>query len=266
MTFIEVEQGQLHYKTYGNGERSLLCFHGFGQDHEAFESWSSRIGDDYTLYAFDIFYHGASTRPQKPLTKEEWSEILKRFLEYEGIQQFDVYGYSLGGRFAIASALAEPDRIGKLILSAPDGIFLTVWFKLATNPLLRGLFKYLLTHPEIMEHWVRFGEKTKVVSRYVADFVRKELHTNENRDRVFVSWNAFKSLGYSKSALIRLFNRHSFQRQIILGQRDHIITPSKILPLIEKMSEFDIHILPLKHHQLVGEPIINCIFPRVNKA
>lgn len=258
MTFINLKNGQLHYNKIGSGSKILLCFHGFGQDKSAFNDWGI-LGNHYTIYAFDLFHHGESTSTSKNLSKSAWKYIISQFLEAEGISSFSVFGFSLGGRFSIATALNFPDRIHHLILAAPDGIFQTLWFKLATTPIIRHLFKYLMAHPDLLDKWLIIGQKGKVMNRYVADFVRKELGSEENRVRVFKSWNSFKPLGYSKAQLIRLFNKYPFERTIIVGEKDQIIRPEFILPIIDQMSGFDVIQLPLKHHQLVGHPIIELI-------
>ncbi|SNT30168.1 Pimeloyl-ACP methyl ester carboxylesterase [Ekhidna lutea] len=259
MTKVESTNGQLHYSIYPGGERILLAFHGFGQDNKIFESWSKTLGDDYTIYAFDIFYHGKSSRDYGNLTKNEWAQYLQKFLQNENIKEFTIVGFSLGGRFAISSALSFPTQTQELILIAPDGVFLTIWFKLATNPSTRWLFKYFMLNPKKLEQLLRFNDKYKIVSSYLRDFVQKELGNPENRKRVYISWNHFKTLGYGKKQLAKEFKTAQFKRRIILGEKDHIIKPAKILPIIKTMGEFEVDILPMKHHQLVKPEIAKLI-------
>lgn len=262
MTKVELANGQLVYTKYGSGAEILIAFHGFGQDKNIFESWKPVLSDKYTIYAIDIFYHGDSTRSMGKLSKKEWEKIFTRFLVRENIQRFSLLGYSLGGRFAIASSLALPDRVNELILIAPDGVLLTIWFKLATNRSIKWLFKYVMLRPDKLEKLVALNDKYRLVSPYLGDFVRKELGDEFNRKRVYVSWNHFKSLGYSKRELSRHFRKHTFQRYIILGSKDHIIKPAKILPIIKKMGDFKVDILPLKHHQLVKPEVAKLILDK----
>ncbi len=265
MTKVELVNGQLHYSIYPGGERILLAFHGFGQDNKIFDSWSKILQPEYTIYAFDIFYHGKSTRNYGSLSKKEWAEYLKTFLQKEGIKEFTIVGFSLGGRFAISSALSFPKQTQELILIAPDGVFLTIWFKLATNPSIRWVFKYFMLNPEKLERLLRFNDKYKIVSSYLRDFVQKELGNPENRKRVYISWNHFKTLGYSKRQLAKGFKSAQFKRRIILGEMDHIIKPAKILPIIKTMGEFEVDILSMKHHQLVKPEVAKLILKSTTK-
>ncbi|WP_370086195.1 alpha/beta hydrolase [Ekhidna sp.] len=262
MTKIELPDGQLYYSKYGEGSQILIAFHGFGQDSKIFKEWTKNYGSVYTIYAFDIFYHGKSHRSKSTLTKKQWASYLLEFLQKEGVDNFSVLGYSLGGRFAIASAMILPKQVDEVILIAPDGIYLSIWFKLATSPWIRWLFKYFMLNPEKLERLIELNDKYKIASPYMGDFVRKELGEADNRKRVYISWNHFKTLGYSKRQLINAFNKHSFKKRIILGEKDHIIKPVKILPIIRKMGDFRIDTFPLKHHQLIKPEVAKLILEK----
>lgn len=265
MTHIQTQNGQLHYFKHPGGNKILLAFHGFGQNNKIFSDWIDLVKKEYTVYAFDLFYHGKSIRPYKKLMKEEWSEYLNAFLVKENINFFSVVGFSLGGRFAIATSLIFEKQTEELILIAPDGIFLTKWFKLATHPSIKWLFKYLMLNPEKLDKLINLNDRYKIVSPYLGDFVRKEMGEADNRKRVYISWNYFKSLGYSKKQLFFLFNKYSFKRRIILGSKDHIIRPKQILPIIHKMGEFKVDILPLKHHQLIKPEVAKLLVDNLPK-
>ncbi|MEP1033272.1 alpha/beta hydrolase [Ekhidna sp.] len=259
MTSIQTDNGQLFYFKFGDGDKILLAFHGFGQDNKIFQDWTKELGKEYTIYSFDLFYHGKSTRVYNSLSKNDWKFYLEQFLATEKITEFSVIGFSLGGRFAIASALTFPKKTKEITLIAPDGVFLTIWFKLATTPIIRLLFKHLLLNPSALDGLIAFNDKYRIVSPYLGNFVRKELGDAANRKRVYISWNHFKPLGYSKKQLASLFNQAEFKRRIILGSKDHIIKPEKILPIIRKMGGFEVDVLPLKHHQLIKQEVAKLI-------
>lgn len=250
MTFVTRNNGQLFYQVFGSGKETLLAYHGFGQDKGIFMEWANILGDKYRIIAFDLFYHGSSSRENEKLSKRDWQEWLALVLDKEAVSEFSILGYSLGGRFALATALGFPHLTIELTLIAPDGVFLTPWFKLATTPGVKLAFKYFMMHPDKLEKLLALNERSRILNRYVVDFVRKELGDEENRRRVYASWNDFKTLGYSRRDLIRLFNKYTFKRHLIIGNKDHIIHPKNILPIINQMGSFKVDILPMKHHQL----------------
>ncbi len=259
MTSVIQANGQLAYEKYGLGNEILLAFHGFGQDRTIFKAWTEKLNSKYTIYAFDLFYHGDSNREPDKLRKQEWSQWISQFLEQESIHQFSVLGYSLGGRFAICTALQFCEKITSLTLIAPDGIFLTPWFKLATTPGVRIAFKLLMAHPSLLERLIRLNEQSKIVNQYVTDFARKEMGDLQNRKRVYRSWNHFKAIGYPESELISKLNQSGFQKTLIIGDKDQIILPKNILRIVRRIKEITVHRLPLKHHQLIKPEIADLI-------
>ena len=57
---IVYQSSELYYYREGDGNKVILLFHGFGQDHKAFDSWIDVLESDYTIFAFDLFFHGNS--------------------------------------------------------------------------------------------------------------------------------------------------------------------------------------------------------------
>ncbi|MBC7893637.1 MAG: alpha/beta hydrolase, partial [Sphingobacteriaceae bacterium] len=112
----------LRYRSFGSGPRTLLAFHGMGQSGAAFSSLGTVLGDTFTTYAFDLFFHGESSGLNEPLSKPFWAELLRRFLAEKKVERFSVAGFSLGGRLALATLETLYDRIDEVILVAPDGL------------------------------------------------------------------------------------------------------------------------------------------------
>ncbi|MEM6642171.1 MAG: alpha/beta hydrolase [Bacteroidota bacterium] len=266
MTSVSRKNGQLVYEVFGTGNQILLAFHGFGQDRKIFGPWARILREDFKIYAFDLFYHGESTRRQDYLSKEEWKHWLEDFLQKEGIDHFSVLGYSLGGRFAIAAAMSFPDRVEALYLIGPDGIFLTPWFRLATTPGLRWVFKLFMYHPNVMARLLNFNSRFEVINPYVIDFIKKEMGDTASRKRIYRAWNYFKTLGYKKDALVECLKHSTFSKLLIVGEKDQIIKPSGILPLIKEIAGFEVVTLPLKHHQLARPQVAKAILDLANRS
>ncbi|MDB5273031.1 MAG: alpha/beta hydrolase, partial [Chitinophagaceae bacterium] len=102
---LETDKACLHYRQYGKGSSVLLCFHGYGQDHDVYRELETLYGSKYTIYSFDLFYHGQSFWHNKtqPLEKEDWSAIMADFFAIQKINRFSLVGYSMGSRFALAT-------------------------------------------------------------------------------------------------------------------------------------------------------------------
>ena len=130
-SFIHLHRHVLHFVKAGNGKHPLLVFHGFGQDHTLYVPLLRTLSPQYTLYIIDLFFHGKSewNADERPLEKEIWKEIINVILQEQHITSFSVLGYSLGGKFALATLEAFPERVEKIFLLAPDGITVGMWMR-----------------------------------------------------------------------------------------------------------------------------------------
>lgn len=72
----------------------------------------------HRLITIDLVGHGQTDAPKllRYYSMQEQVEILEAFFEWKQIEQFDLIGYSMGGRVALAYAMNYPQRIHTLIL------------------------------------------------------------------------------------------------------------------------------------------------------
>ena len=69
-----------------------------------------------------------------PLKKLIGKKPLRNLCKETGVQNFSLAGFSLGGKFALATLEAFPEKTKGIILLAPDGIKTSFWYSLATYP------------------------------------------------------------------------------------------------------------------------------------
>lgn len=242
----------LHYHRSGHGPHVLLLFHGFGQDHTAFHAWQPDPAA-FIVYRFDLYYHGDSNRTDRPLTKAEWQAAMVHFLEAEGIRHFSVAGFSLGGRFAIATAIAFPQHIRHLLLVAPDGIFMNPWYRFATGPVGNPLFRYLMHQPDRFFRWLRVFEWLRLASPMMIRFAQRELQDQANCQRVYRSWTYFRPLQHRPATLRDTLSRYRIPCTLVLGTKDRIIPPEKVLPHFHQSPTVVRQVLVARHHELLEE-------------
>ena len=120
-----------HYLHAGSGP-ALLLVHGFMGYSFSWRFVMGELAQHFSVYAVDLPGCGFSERSASlPGTLASDAEGLLNFMDYLGIEQFDVLGTSRGGGLAIALAglMAEHGmlhRIRRLVLSAP----INPWSKL----------------------------------------------------------------------------------------------------------------------------------------
>ena len=100
---------------FGHGQRIVLV-HGFTQTQETWTEIVSMLDQQFELLSIDAPNHGDSS--DLSLNLESGA---KAILDVGGNATY--VGYSLGGRFCLTAALAEPDKVQRLVLvSATAGI------------------------------------------------------------------------------------------------------------------------------------------------
>ena len=103
----------------------LLLLHGFMAYSFSWRFVIQGLAQHYSVYAVDLPNCGFSQRSDSfPGTLVSDAEHLLGFIDHFGIEQCDVLGTSRGGGLAIVvagllSERGQPDRIRKLVLSAP---------------------------------------------------------------------------------------------------------------------------------------------------
>lgn len=241
-----------YFKKTGTDGKVVILFHGFGQDHTAFHTLLPLLQKTNTIYSFDLFYHGKSNRKDQPLSRIEWRKRFAKFLLKEKIPAFSMIAFSLGGRFALATAIDFPEKIEKIILVAPDGIYNTFWYLFATSKIGNPLFRYLMRHPYRFFWLLDHFEKWKLVSPSMISFARKELTGRKNCLLVYRSWTYFRTLQLAPMTFISVMNEYKITIHAIFGEKDFIIPADKILPKLSGLDRLKSHILPVKHHELIG--------------
>jgi pimeloyl-ACP methyl ester carboxylesterase len=251
---IKFGDDNLDYHVYGHGPKVLITFHGFGQNGEYYESFGKSVGDTYTIYSFDLFFHANSEWKErnKALTKEEWRNILHLLLEKHHIHNFAVCGYSMGGKFALASLEAFPDRINQFILIAPDGIKTLFWYSLATYPTsFRKFFRAMITQPKYFYHILKFSKKLGIADKSLLKFANSQMNTRAQRRRVYLTWVVFRLLSFNMRAIGDLINKHQIPTIMVTGKYDKIITENNMMDFLQHVKVYENIVLEAGHNSLI---------------
>lgn len=224
----------LPFHKLGRGNRILLAFHGIGQDGAScFQPFEAHLGDVYTIYAFDLFFHGKSIFSKGELvTKDLWQSIILDFLLKNNINKFDIAGFSMGGRFALATLEAFPDHIEKVFLIAPDGVSEHPLYGFATRFwLIRRVFEWSMQKPQPFFSVVNVARQVGLVNSSMQRFVQQVLNTPEKRQTVYNSWVNFRNLRFDIPALHQLASNNNITVYLFVGEFDTLLKPAAVRKL-----------------------------------
>jgi pimeloyl-ACP methyl ester carboxylesterase len=253
---IKFGKNTLHYSIAGKGKIPLLAFHGFGQSKDVYLPFSKLLDDKYTVYAFDIFSHGESEWKDRnqALEKQDWEEILKILLQKHDIIEFAVVGYSMGGKFALASLELFPKKIKEFILIAPDGIKTSFWYSLATYPnSFRRFFRAMIVKPHYFYQILTFTKRLGLVDKSLLKFANTQMNTREKRRRVYMTWVVFRHLKYDLKLIAFIINQNKIPMMMFTGKYDKIITADNMMDLLKHVKEYEHVILEAGHNTLIAD-------------
>jgi pimeloyl-ACP methyl ester carboxylesterase len=229
-----------------------------------FDFFATSLARQYTFYVFDLYFHGKSTwtAGEKTLTKEEWKEILSLFLRENDITGFSVAGFSLGGKFALATLEAFPEKTEGIFLIAPDGIKTSFWYSLATYPVIfRKFFRSMILHPNRFLSLATGLNKTGLVDQGLIRFAEYQMNTEEKRSRVYYSWVVFRQLRFDLDHIAGLINHHRIKLTLIVGKYDKVIAPENMNRLLKKIPTCRFEVLESGHTGLINQSLPYFIDP-----
>ncbi|MEN7548478.1 alpha/beta hydrolase [Rapidithrix thailandica] len=219
-------EGKLTWTKYGNGEKVVLAFHGFGQHRSIYEKLGEKV-ENVSVYSFDLFFHGSNHLVTLSLSKRQFSEAIEHFLEEHGITRFSIIAYSIGVRSALAIVEKFPVQVEELVLLAPDGIRTNAIYKIATGTRLGNLFfKHLIENTHLILSTLDLFYKRNWLDKETYKVAYRLLSDPFTAHRVYNAWMVYRKFTFDTQKIASILNQYQIPVKIILGAKDSII-PAK---------------------------------------
>ncbi len=117
---------QMYYEIHGSGGVPLVLLHGglFNIDLQ-FGEVLPHLARTRQVIATDFQAHGRTNDIDRPLTSADLASDVVGLLRHLGLDQVDLFGFSVGGGVALHLAVRHPELVRKLVVSSvsfhPDG-------------------------------------------------------------------------------------------------------------------------------------------------
>jgi pimeloyl-ACP methyl ester carboxylesterase len=163
---------ELHVEEHGRGF-PLLLIAGLGDSKYSSRAQWADYARRRRVLAFDNRGTGLSAKPPGPYSMELMADDAASVLDSRGLDQADVYGYSMGGYIALTLARRRPELVRSLVLvgtgpggpehEPPPADTLAIWsrsFELPREEAVRTAYRTAFTpgwiddHPGEYERWV----------------------------------------------------------------------------------------------------------------
>jgi pimeloyl-ACP methyl ester carboxylesterase len=224
--YLQFQGHRFHYRIMGEGGKVTLCFHGFGEYAQTFESLA-QILPGHRLVAIDLPFHGETAwEVGLPFRPEDLQALILQIPEV-GAASFGLMGYSIGGRVAMAQLERMPERISHLLLLAPDGLTVNPWYALATRTVMGNrIFKYTMDRPGWFRQMVHLGTRLKLVNASVEKYVERYIGEPDRRRELYRVWTVMSGFRPSVSRVAAIIREKSIPTQLVFGKYDRIIPPT----------------------------------------
>ncbi|MEN0049665.1 MAG: alpha/beta hydrolase [Bacteroidota bacterium] len=263
--YFQHSNGKIAYRKFGEGKELLIAIHGFSDRASLFDLLEEGLGKKYTVYAFDLPYHGQTEWQKEEFDKTDVLSFINLILKRENQENFALMGYSMGGRIIQVLLSEIIKKVSHLYLIAPDGIDTKWMFNVNQFPMfVRHYLRRALRKPERffrMLHW--FYDK-KFITKFVHDFAYNHLKTPERRHRLFCTWNAIHHFKTHPKKFKQLLQEHQLPTNLYYGKRDEVIQASSGAWLSEGLPHVQLHLLE-EGHLLIDQALNELLDQQLNE-
>jgi pimeloyl-ACP methyl ester carboxylesterase len=115
--YASVNDLEVYYEIHGEG-RPLVLLHGAYMTIDAMGEVVPELAGTRQVIAVELQGHGRTADVDRPLSYERMADDTAALLRHLGIDQADVFGFSMGGSVALQIALRHPEVVRKLVVAS----------------------------------------------------------------------------------------------------------------------------------------------------
>jgi pimeloyl-ACP methyl ester carboxylesterase len=220
--------------------KNLILLHGALGHTSNFEPYEQYLSEHFNIHKILFQGHGGTSIPSEGIRMADYVEQLHQYCEEHALQEFDIFGYSMGGYVALSYALQYPGKVSSI---------LTLATKL--NWTEEGAMKESkMLNPEVI------AEK---VPKYATQLAT--VHGTEHWKELLPAI-AGMMIGLGKQPLLtsKNYTRINTRVQLMLGDKDVMVTLEETLQAAKAIPEALLAVLPNTKHsieQVRAELLIN---------
>ncbi|MBI2869366.1 MAG: alpha/beta fold hydrolase [Chloroflexi bacterium] len=118
--YMDIPEGQVHYRSEGSGEPLLMMHQGMYSSDE-FEKMAPLLSGRYRVIARDMLGYGMSDVNPPDYRIEDYARADISFMKALGIERASIVGVHSGVRVALEIAATHPEMVGRLVIYGAVG-------------------------------------------------------------------------------------------------------------------------------------------------
>ena len=248
----------LYYYKYGNGPNAMLCFHGYGMHGKQFKILEAGLGQKYTFYGFDLFFHQETKLKdqrlpiiKKGISKHQLAELITAFCKYEGINSFSLIGYSMGTHYATAIAEELAPCVNEYIAAAPSCLNpgrVALFF--SKNKIGNKVLEKVALSKKLPLILLNSLRRLKLIDGEAFKILQNEIGTPDMRFNLYACFTYLRFLETSPARLAAAIEGQNIKCIFIFGKRDKIFPYNKNNPVLAKLKTAEIIISDAGHDMI----------------
>ncbi|MCK2241674.1 MULTISPECIES: alpha/beta fold hydrolase [unclassified Crossiella] len=234
----------VYYEIHGAGSPLVLLHGGALTIDLSFGSLVGALAQRHQVIAIELQGHGHTADREAPGSIAGFAADVIGVLDHLGVEQVDLFGYSLGGLVAAQIGLDYPARVGKLALAAthfhPDGYKPEITDPAQTSDLLptEADFAAMVTAYRAVapdpDHFDKFLEKLQVTVHGWAGWTPEQLGRITAESLLIVGDNDFMRLEHAVE-----FHRHLPNAQLaVLPRTTHMEVVRRVDLVLPMLTRF----------------------------
>jgi len=262
--YFENDFIKLHYYKFGEGGKSMLCFHGYGMHGKQFRLLEASLGSKYTFYGLDLFFHkGTRLKDQslptvkQGISKAALATLIGDFCKHEDIGRFSVIGYSMGSHYATIVVEEMPKIVEEYIVIAPSslepGKLIRFFSKRKTG---NKILEKIALSESMLLNMLKLFKRLRFINMEEYNILFKEIGTHELRFNFYACFTYLRFLETDEIKLKKALEENNIRSIFIFGKRDKSFPPRIGDKLIPTLKNAQVVILD-EGHEMIKQDFVN---------
>ncbi len=259
--YFENDFVKLHYYKFGSGPKNMLCFHGYGMHGKQFTSLEKGLGQKYTFWGFDLFFHKGTVLKDESLAaiksglqKAQLVNLVKDFCDQLGIERFSVIGYSMGTHYATTLVEGMPQMVDEYIAAAPSSIKPGALVRfLGLNRIGNRILEKMMLNEKAMLNLINLSRRLRFIDDTGKEILYKEIGTPQLRLAFYACFTYLRFLETDEQRFIEAVQKHNIRTIFIFGKRDKMYLPKIGNAFLKKLPRTEKVVLDADHEMIKPE-------------
>jgi pimeloyl-ACP methyl ester carboxylesterase len=248
METLRYQQHDIRYRSFGHGPKFMIAMHGFADKSEVFNLFQAKWGEQYTVVAPDMPFHGETQWQGEHFTPTDMANIIREFMRLFHADTCTLSGHSMGGRIAFHMLAFSDIKIDALILFAPAGLKGHWYYSNWVQPRwLVKVFYTIYANTTKAPIWFTWLAQVGLMPKSTVNFFAQQFSAPHRRDRLFRSWMAMTSFPITPKVFQARLNERNIPLTLLLGERDSIVPPQDGIAFAAKVPSAQTIMVPSNH-------------------